>query len=252
MYDQIAHYYDLTHDQLTDDIPFILQMAARAGGPMLELGCGTGRLLAPLAQAGYTVTGVDNSPAMLARAAKRLAVLPAAAQQRVTLLQADMTEVVLDDGLPFALTLLPYNTALHLPLPQLNRVLRRIKPFVRGTLLIDVANPFVMAATPNDRMLTLENVLVDPETAVTITQFASNWLDDEAQILHITWLYDSSPTAGGPVHRVVAQADYHYLYPHQWQMTLADAGLRLTQMLGGYDGRPFNEESDRLILQVAI
>ena len=62
MYDQIAHYYDLTHADLTDDIDFILSLAQAVNGPILELGCGSGRLLLPLARAGFTVTGVDNSP----------------------------------------------------------------------------------------------------------------------------------------------------------------------------------------------
>jgi len=43
------------------------------GGPVLEIGCGSGRLLAPLARAGYEVTGVDQSPEMLARAEARSA-----------------------------------------------------------------------------------------------------------------------------------------------------------------------------------
>ena len=72
-YDAIARYYDLSHQSLVEDIPFLLRVAAETGGPALELGCGSGRLLVPLARAGYAVTGVDNSPEMLARAELRLA-----------------------------------------------------------------------------------------------------------------------------------------------------------------------------------
>ncbi len=66
MYDQIARFYDLTHAELTADLPFVLQLASEAGGPILELGCGSGRLLLPLARAGHSVIGLDLSGAMLA------------------------------------------------------------------------------------------------------------------------------------------------------------------------------------------
>ena len=58
MYDQIAHYYDLTHADLTEDIDFILDLARQSNGPILELGCGSGRLLLPLARAGFMTVGV--------------------------------------------------------------------------------------------------------------------------------------------------------------------------------------------------
>jgi SAM-dependent methyltransferase len=72
MYEQTAKYYDLVHAELKDDIPLVLTLAGQGKGPILELGCGTGRLLLPLARAGYEVIGLDNSPAMLAKAKARL------------------------------------------------------------------------------------------------------------------------------------------------------------------------------------
>ena len=50
MYDVLARYYDLTHDRLTEDVGFILSLADRLPSPVVELGCGTGRLLLPLDQ----------------------------------------------------------------------------------------------------------------------------------------------------------------------------------------------------------
>ncbi|MCB8967327.1 MAG: class I SAM-dependent methyltransferase [Ardenticatenaceae bacterium] len=253
IYDKIAHYYDLTHAALTEDIPYILQVARQSAGPVLELGCGSGRLLLPLAEAGHTVFGVDNSPVMLARAQARVQQLPPAQAARAQVLLADMTQLTLTPAQPFGLALLPYNTAMHLPLPQLTQTLRRVKGYVQGNgrFFIDLANPFIVAATPNDRMLTLENVLTDPDTGETIVQMAANWLDEEAQILHITWLYDASPAAGGAVQRTVAQVDYHYLYPHQVEMALHDAGWRIVRMSGDYADTPFDEESERLLVLAA-
>ncbi len=62
---RIARFFDAEFADYDDDLPVLEAYAARTGGPILELGCGTGRALIPLAQAGYTVTGVELSPEML-------------------------------------------------------------------------------------------------------------------------------------------------------------------------------------------
>ena len=64
-YDEIAAYYDLEHRSFTDDVDLYLQFIEAAGDPVLELGCGTGRILRGIAEAGYSVTGLDSSAPML-------------------------------------------------------------------------------------------------------------------------------------------------------------------------------------------
>lgn len=252
VYEQIARYYDLTHDQLTQDIPYILQLARQSEGPVLELGCGSGRLLIPLARAGHRVVGVDNSPAMLARARIRLQKLSSAQRMQVQLLSADMTNLNLtaEIGQSYQLALLPYNTAMHLTPTQLTQTLKQVRTYLgeNGRFFIDLANPFIVSQTPNDRLLTLENVLIDPETNDTIVQMASNWLDEDAQTLHITWLYDATPNGKGSVLRTIVQVAYHYLYPHQLELALRDAGFRVASFCGDYDGTPFDETSMRLLI----
>ncbi len=95
LYAQIAHYYDLTHDALTADIPFIMAQAGAPPATILELGCGTGRLALPLLKAGHYVVGVDNSPEMLARARARFAALPLDLQERAAFYEQDMTALAL-------------------------------------------------------------------------------------------------------------------------------------------------------------
>ena len=58
-------FYHAHHNAFRSDIPFWLDLARRQGSPILELGCGTGRVLIPLAEAGYTVYGLDIDPEML-------------------------------------------------------------------------------------------------------------------------------------------------------------------------------------------
>src|SRR5207253_2040420 len=79
-FDRFARLYDWEHDRYLADVEVHLAFAARFGGPVLELACGSGRLLAPLAQAGFRATGVDSSSAMLERARQRLDALGVQAQ----------------------------------------------------------------------------------------------------------------------------------------------------------------------------
>ena len=250
MYNQIAHYYDLTHDHLADDVALVLALAQAADGPVLELGCGSGRLLRPLARAGFSVTGVDHSPVMLARAQARFAEEETAGRQRITLVAGDMTDLLLPDNTKFSLAIIPYNTLLHLDSDQTALALRGIRRVLAGNgrLFIDLINPLAIASTPNDQTVTLETTFTDPANGHTVLQMAANRLDEAAQTLHITWIYDASPPEGGPIHRTIAQADYHYLYPHQLELLLQEAGFRLQSLTGSYDGDPFDEESERLLI----
>ncbi len=250
MYDQIARFYDLTHASLTADLPFILKLAAETKEPVLELGCGSGRLLLPLAKAGYSVTGLDLSAAMLARARAQLAQAPANVQARVTLHQADMTHFALPDAPLFGLILIPYNTLLHLDAAQALAALRQARNYLgeNGRLFIDLANPVDIASTPEDALLSLENVLTDPETGELIVHLASNRLDTAVQTLHITWIYDVSAPNGGPVQRTVATGAYHYRYPHQLELLLQEAGYKLLNLWGDYDQSPYDEDSNRLLV----
>src|ERR1051326_5853005 len=88
------------------DVDFYVEEAKAAGGPALEIGCGTGRILIPTARAGVTITGLDGSTEMLARARAKLAAEPAPVRQRATLVQADMRDFEL--GARFALITAPF------------------------------------------------------------------------------------------------------------------------------------------------
>jgi SAM-dependent methyltransferase len=247
-YEQLARYYDLVHAELTADIGFILTQAARARGPILELGCGSGRLLIPLARAGYQIVGLDNSPGMLALARQRLQSEPEEVRQRVTLIEADMTE--LDWPSRFAFIFVSYNTLMHLKTEQKGNLFKRARRHLRsgGLFFVDVINPLAAAQTPDDHFITLERCFVEPESGQIVVQKASSWPHPNHQILHIIWLFDSCPLDGGPVTRQVVQMDYHYLYPHELQVMLEETGFKLEALYGDYQQNLFVEESERLLL----
>jgi hypothetical protein len=185
---------------------------------------------------------------MLSLARTKLAQENENVQKRITLLAADMTSFQTDSR--FALAIIPYNTLLHLTPPQVNQTLTAARHHLlsSGQLFIDLANPFAIAQTPNDRMLTLERTFTDPRSGDIVLQLASNWLDEAQQRLHITWLYDATPPTGGAIHRTISQFDYYYLFPHQLEMALRQNGFQLEAMWGDYERTEFDEASERLLL----
>src|SRR5262245_21993932 len=84
LYDHVGPY------RSRPDVAFFLSEAVNAGSPILEIGCGTGRVLIPIARAGVEITGVDLSPHMLRICRDRLDHEPEVVQSRVTLVQGDM------------------------------------------------------------------------------------------------------------------------------------------------------------------
>src|SRR6266508_3521831 len=96
------------------DVAFYVEEAARTGGPVLELGCGTGRILLPLARAGHTVHGLDSSRHMLARCREKVAAEPAPVRGRITLHEGDVRAFDLGQGAVFPLVIAPFRVFQHM------------------------------------------------------------------------------------------------------------------------------------------
>ncbi len=247
-YDPIARFYDLSHQSLVEDIPFLLRQAAETGGPVLEMGCGSGRLLVPLARAGVAVVGVDNSPEMLARAAMRLAGEPAEVRARARLVEGDVRSLALPGAEPFALATFGYNTFLHLDETAAAAALRRLRPLLRpgARLIIDVDHPLALSAAGDDPDFVLEDELRDPALGETIRQFTAYESVPGEQAVDVTWVYESSSHGDDAPTRVTLR--YHYFYPHQYDLLFGLTGFRLLGLLGDYDDSRFDEDSERLIV----
>src|SRR5262245_65632211 len=82
-YDAISELYDPWSASVTEDVAFYLEEARRSGGPVVELGVGTGRIAVPIAADGIHVIGVDSSRGMLGVCARRAALAGAAVDLRL-------------------------------------------------------------------------------------------------------------------------------------------------------------------------
>src|SRR5689334_10575272 len=112
-YASIADLYDYVVPYRTrQDIDFFVDAATASRGPVLEVGCGSGRVLIPTARAGIDVVGLDLSPRMLDICRKRLSEEPEAVRSRVRLAQGDMRHFDLEQT--FSLATIPFRPFQHL------------------------------------------------------------------------------------------------------------------------------------------
>ena len=157
-YDSFAEVYDLFYADIEDDLEMYLGFAERTGGPILELGAGTGRVSIALAEAGHTVVGLELSDDMRAIAQQKIA--EAQLTDRVRMVTGDMRRFKLDQH--FGLVIAPINTFLHnLTLDDQLATLSSIKKHLRpgGLLVLDCFNPDPAHAA-DDRRLILQRKII--------------------------------------------------------------------------------------------
>jgi len=220
-YDAIAELYDPWSISVTEDVSFYLDEARAAGGPVVELGVGTGRIAIPIAADGIRVIGVDSSPGMLA-VCRRHAQL---AGVELDLRLGDLREPPVEEHVP--LVLCPFRSYLHLHTDADRRkALRAARDLLRpgGRLVFDVFAPGAedVEAT-HDRWLEREPGIW--ERAV--------W-DTEARTLTLSVRGESGETT-------MALA---WLEPDGWQRLLEDAGLEVEARFGWFDRRPYSGGED--------
>ena len=246
-FDRFARFYDLDYEPFQDDVAFYLGLAEHTGGPLLELGCGTGRLLLPLARAGYEITGVDLSEQMLQVARGKMADLGQSAARRISLVQADMRTLDLPTG--FRLAFIAFNSFMHLTtqVDQLQALQAWHQTLVPGSLLvIDIDNPDPQQLAQIDGRVELQNRWLDPATGATVLKQVTRTLDAARQIQHVVFIYDEV-FPDGRLSRTLAPFDARYLQRFEGELLLDKAGFAVEQVYGSYDLDPFTGESDRMI-----
>jgi ubiquinone/menaquinone biosynthesis C-methylase UbiE len=248
--DRFAPFYDLEYGTYDADLDFYRGCAAQAAprrspaAQVLELACGSGRVLLALAAAGHVCTGVDASPAMLALARARLA----AADLPATLVAARMEALPPDLG-PFDLVLCALNSFAYLPtqadqLATLVDVQARLR---RGGLLVldlspvDAGGPYPAAGE------LVHQGAWDRPGGGRVLKFVSGVWDSADQQHHVHWIYDEEDPAGR-VRRTTIPQTLRYTYRWEAQLLLERAGLRLAGIYGTYDLDPYSSDSPRLIL----
>jgi len=245
-YHLLSRYYDLENADFTEDLEFWLNLVEDHGDPVLELGCGSGRVLLHLARRGHAVTGVDNSPEMLALLEAKLKL---ASAQHLTTPPAYLLASLHDFQTPlrFKLAIMPFNTFMHLLTPEaqmaaLTNIRQHLAP--GATLALDMPNP-AEAYAAQEQGVMLERTFKDGER--TVQQFSSVAVDRAAQLAHITWFYDAV-SADGAVQRTVVPLTLRYTFQYEMRLLLDRCGFSLAHLYGDYDCSPFADGAPRMLV----
>lgn len=246
----LARYYDL--DLLDDpgDVELYHALADRTGGPVLELGVGSGRIAVPLAEAGHTVTGVDDDPEMLARAARAAQDSKAHSNGgSLLLIEGDLTTIRLDDR--FGLAILALNTLMLLEEPdRQTAALRTLAAHLRpdGLAVVDVWLPSPEDLSLYDGRLLLEWQRIDPETGDHVAKLASARFDAATAVVTLSQFFDAWPSGHGPIERVARTDRMRLVGASELVRMAADAGLAVEMLAGDHQMAPFGPGVDRAIL----
>jgi SAM-dependent methyltransferase len=231
------------------DVKLFVDAAVASGGPVLELGCGTGRVLLPTARAGIEITGLDLAEPMLDILRGKLAAEPEEVRRRVSLLRGDMRSF--DLGRRFALVTIPFRPFQHLltvedQMSCLGCIERHLEN--GGRLILDVFNPSLEALVRKTPTAVNESRAVAKlPDGRTIKGFDRVMTIHRAeQYLDVEIAYElASPD--GSVERVVQAFPMRYLFRYEVEHLLARCGLRVVALYGSYDRAAFTDGSPEMI-----
>ena len=237
LYDHIPSY------NLRRDVEFYVDLCSRAG-EALELGCGTGRVLVAAAEAGCAVTGLDNSEHVLARCRAKADRLCKLGRDRITLVQADMTNFKL--ARTFKLAVVPFRPIQHLAtvreqLSFLRCVHQHLQP--GGRLVFDVFNPnlALLAAPINLEEIedTPEMTLPDGRRLRRSFRMRQKRYADQCTDCELIYYLNGR--------RIVQRLTMRHFFRFELEHLLARSGFEVTALYGEFDATPFVDDSPEMI-----
>jgi SAM-dependent methyltransferase len=237
--------YDLLLKDFPYGLDFYVGLAREASGPVLDIACGTGRILLPCLQAGVDIEGLDLFEPML----KTLRAKAAALGLTPRLHQSDMS----DFALPrlFALVMIPFNAFIHNMTQEAQiRCLRLCREHLLpgGRLTFDTFFPSVQVVGTPPGTRVLEAEMKHPQTGLPMRLYDTRTFDRVAQVQHslneIEFL-----AADGSVERVHrSEVSSRYIYKQEMALLLRAAGFARWEIWGGLDGRPLRRETDEMVV----
>lgn len=218
LYDPIADFYDEWSRSVTEDVGFYVDEALAAGGPVVELGVGTGRIAVPTALSGVRVIGVDSSPGMLDIARRRADA--AAVGDWVDLREGDLRRPPVRERVP--LVTAPFRSLLHLERDEdRHEALRAVRSLLRpgGRFVFDVFTPSVED----------------------IRETHGRWLEREPGIWERAHWDEARGVLSLDVRGETGETTMRlaWLPPERWRELLESAGFEVVELYGWFDRSPY-------------
>lgn len=238
LYDHVGPY------RTRGDVQFYVDMARKTGGNVLEIGCGTGRVLIPTAEAGFNITGLDSSPSMLDICRQKLAALPSNVHKRVWLEEGDMRNFSLDEQ--YDLITIPFRPFQHLlTVEDQIACLMSVKRHLRlgGKFVFDLFNPSIPGLADETK---LAHAMIEPEIAmpdgrrfVRSHKFANKDFLNQINDIEIT---HDVVNADGTTTQVLFAFKMRYCFRFEIEHLLVRCGFNVDEIFADFEGTPYGEK----------
>ena len=245
-YDAWAEMYDAVYADIRHDVPFYVETARSSGGPVLELGCGTGRVTLPIGASGVAITGIDVSPVMLKLAGERVA--GSSIDGTISLVQADMRDF--DLGQSFRLVIAPFRSLQNLltvpdQISALAAVKRHLEP--GGLLAFDMFVPEPSTLVQDQDVPYHLKDVTDPKTGIRRVLYQQSAYDNFAQMVHARIIIEELDGRGLVVHKFYREFSLRYSYRWEIHHLLASCGFEDIRVYGGFDRSELDESSEDMV-----
>ena len=251
----IADYYDSSPmvTTRTQDVAFYRNAASKYGGPVLELGCGTGRITLAIAEVGYRIVGLDISERMLERAAAKRHALRRETRESVHFVQGDMTDFAL--GEKFRCVIIPFRPFQHLlEVDDQIRCLQCVKQHLapNGRLIVDFFQTDLERT--HDPKYHEESQLIeyDPPDGRHIRLSERVAAYHRAQQRNDVEMIFNVRHADGRTERLVMAWTLRYFFRYEVEHLLARCGFQLEATFGNFESAPLNDDSPEMIFVATI
>lgn len=249
-YEFIAGLYDPIYEhRAIKDIDLFIDYSRKSNGRTLELGCGTGRVLIPTAISGCEITGLDHSPYMLRTCQEKLDKQPIEVQNRVRLIQGNMTSF--HTGETYSLVTVPLRTFQHLTTVEeqqscLGCINKNLTP--HGLLVIDIFNPSLPKLYDPKYIEEQEDFpeiqLPDGRTLRRTIRIAAFHRDRQCNDTEFIY-YVSYPD--GRTERLVQTFPFRYFFRYEFEHLLTLCGFRVIDLFGDFDRAEYSGDSPEMI-----
>lgn len=252
LFDRVARFYDYEIEDFIkniNDVAFYIEYAKKCGGEVLELACGTGRVLIPLAKEGIKITGLDASKEMLNVAKKKIDALDEGTRRNIIIVQEDMSGFDLHKK--FALIFCTFRSFQHVvTIEERGKCLECVNRHLteNGTFILHLFVPFHHLLAQERRSMYLGK-FYDRGNDVYVTRRSEVMYNLSQQTLHEDRFYEWTDKQGN-FHRHVWSFDFAYLFRYEVELMLEKYGFEIQEVFGNFDKSPYDYYSGEQIFVV--
>jgi len=247
-------FYDyVTPKSFHGDAEWYRRKAMESGGTVLELGAGTGRITIPIAEDGLSIYALDSDEGMRKALQLKVDMLPEDVRKRIVIVDDDMRSFRLNQE--FGLIIAPFRAFLHNLTPEdqkacLQSVYEHLRP--GGRFAFNVFHPSLQYMSQNAGALAGvwrwagEYTLEDGSLLIRSEAGHYDTVRQRVRSLH---RYEQYGVDGDLKRTFLHRLELAYLYPADIRRLLEESGFGKVEIAGGFDGRPFKNDTDELVIE---